>query len=87
MTRPPKRQRADHQLTAAALRQRPGVWLVVGEYRSNISAEGAARDIRNGYQRRDNAPNPYTPAGAFEARMVQTEFGTNILARYIGEAR
>jgi hypothetical protein len=84
VSRPPKRARADHKKTAQALRRRPGVWLAVGEYRSNVSAEGIARDIRNGYSRRPDVQNPYAPRGSFEARMVLTEFGTNVIARYIG---
>ena len=84
MSRPPKRPRADHKQTAQALRRRPGVWLIVGEYRSNVSAENTARDIRNGYSRYPGLQNPYAPRGSFEARLVQTEFGTNVIARYIG---
>lgn len=84
MTRPSKRPRTDHKQTAQALRRRPGVWHVVGEYRSNVSADGIAREIRNGYSRRSDSQNPYAPGGSFEARLALTEFGTNVIARYIG---
>lgn|GEM_PF-3457345 len=82
----PKQPRVDHVATAAHLRAHPGEWLPVGEYRSAISADSTAREIRTGFERRPGRPpSPYLPRGAFEARMDKTEFGVQITARYVGE--
>ena len=65
MSRLARRPRVDHQKTAQALRSKPGVWLVVGDYRSNIGADSMAKTIRSGYP--IGAPrtaSPYLPAGA-----------------------
>lgn len=81
-----KRPRVDHVAMAARLRANPGVWLPVGEYRSVVSADSTAREIRNGYERRPGRPpSPYAPRGAFECRMDKTEFGVQLTARYVGE--
>lgn len=81
-----KRPRVNHVATAARLRANPGVWLPVGEYRSAVSADSTARQIRNGYDHHPGRPpSPYVPSGAFESRMEQTEFGVQITARYVGE--
>jgi hypothetical protein len=88
MSRLSKRPRADHKLTAQALRQRPGVWLVVGDYRNSVSAENLARRIRTGYPiGSPTASTPYEPAGAYESRIEPVEDGTRVHARYIGGTR
>jgi hypothetical protein len=79
MTRPLKRRHIKHAAVAAQLRRHPGMWHEVGEFPGTESASGAARRIRTGYM----APM-YQPAGAFEARTEPTEFGTRVVARYVG---
>ncbi|MDL5205075.1 hypothetical protein [Streptomyces sp. ALI-76-A] len=80
-----KRPRVDHVATAARLRAHPHMWLIVGEYRSTVSAEGIARDIRSAFQRHvGRGRSPYRPAGAFESRMELTEYGVQVTARYVG---
>lgn len=86
MSRLAKRVRADHVLTSAALRARPGVWLVVADYRSPNSAESISHSIRYGRPIGGKHKGaPYAPAGAFEARLELIEDGTRVLARYVGE--
>lgn len=88
MSRLSKRPRTDHKLTAQALRQRPGVWLVVGDYRNSISAENLARRIRTGYPiSPPTSETPYQPAGAYEVRTEPVEDGTRVHARYTGGTR
>lgn len=88
MSRLTKRPRADHKQTAAAARRKPGVWVVVGDYRSSISADHMAYAIRSGYRRGSTAgPSPYHPAGAFEARTELVEDGVRVHARYVGGAQ
>lgn len=88
MTRPTKRPRVNHQETADRLKANPHTWLIVGEYRSTISADGICRYIRTGAQRHSHrTPSPYQPAGAYEARMELTEFGVRVDARYVGTPR
>lgn len=84
MSRPARRSRANHKKTAEALRARPGVWMPVGDYSSNISADGVCYMIRAG---RTTSGVWYQPAGAFEAYMVQVDDGTRVHARYIGGAK
>lgn len=79
MSRPVKRPLINHTEIAAQLRTQPGVWSTVGEYPSSDSAESAARRIRTSYNAR-----MYAPAGAFEARTERTEFGAQVIARYVG---
>lgn len=80
VTRPKKRRAVQHAEVAAELRTQPGEWTVVGEWPSTTSAESTALRIRTAYQ----APM-YEPAGAFEARTQRTEFGCEVVARYVGE--
>lgn len=84
MSRRAKRPMVDHRATAAALRNLPGVWLPVGDYRNGATADAVARAIQAGRQIGPRSI-PYTPAGAFEARLEFVEDGTRIHARYIGE--
>ncbi|MES9522399.1 hypothetical protein [Streptomyces capoamus] len=83
MSRLAKRPRANHQQTAEALRQQPGVWLVVGDYRNSITAKDIAHRISHGYPM--SGPGygtPYQPVGAYETRTELTDDGTRIHARY-----
>ncbi|MET9012268.1 hypothetical protein ABZX74_15320 [Streptomyces olivaceoviridis] len=87
MSRLAKRPRANHKQTAEALRQQPGVWLVVGDYRNSISADNLARRIRYGYPiGNPDDSTPYHPAGAYETRTELVEDGTRVHARYTGGA-
>lgn len=87
MSRLAKRPRADHQHSAQALRQQPGVWQAVGEYRSRQSATDVAHKIRTGYPiGASTAGTPYQPAGAYETRLELIEDGTRVHARYTGGA-
>lgn len=87
MSRLAKRPRANHEQTAQALRQQPGVWLIVGDYRSTVSANSIAGRIRHGYPigAREYG-TPYQPTGAYESRTELVEDGTRVEARYIGGA-
>lgn len=85
MSRLAKRPAANHQAAAEQLRQQPGVWQPVHEYRSAITAHTVARCIRTGNRMGGTSQNPYTPAGAYEARTELTEDGIRVHARYIGE--
>jgi hypothetical protein len=60
------------------------VWLVVADYRNRGTADRMALAIRDG-RPVGRGSVPYTPAGAFEARLEFVEDGTRIHARYIGE--
>ncbi|MFD5491531.1 hypothetical protein ACFWH4_00980 [Streptomyces sp. NPDC127091] len=72
----------DHRDAAARLRAQPGVWLPVGEYRTQGTANAAAKAIRTGRWPNGN-PAPYT-VGEFEPRTELTEFGVRVLARHLG---
>ncbi|MFI0233092.1 hypothetical protein [Streptomyces sp. NPDC017086] len=87
MSRLTKRPRVDHKAAARALREQPGVWLVVGDYRSKTSADSTVTRIRHGYPigAREYG-TPYLPVGAYEARTEPVEDGTRVHARYIGGA-
>ncbi|MFB7461252.1 hypothetical protein [Streptomyces sp. NPDC056188] len=74
----------NHRDAAARLRAEPGVWLPVGEYRTQDSANAAVKAIRTGQWGR-GTPSPYT-AGEFEAATERTESGVQVLARYLGTA-
>jgi hypothetical protein len=78
-----RRPRTDHAQTAATLRDQPGVWLPVGEYRARTTADSIAGMIRAA---RNNCQSgfQYAPAGSFEARTELTDTGTQVMARYIG---
>lgn len=78
---PRRRSRADHALSAAAMRHRPGMWIEVGSYSSAYSAKSAGSWIRNGRM------GAYTPLGAFETRTAPLEYGTALYARYIGDTK
>lgn len=84
MSRRAKAPRVDHQATVAALRRTPGRWLLVGDYRNRITADNVATVIRNGRPLGQTGRAPYTPAGAFEARIELVEDVTRIHARYVG---
>ncbi|MFF8656764.1 hypothetical protein [Streptomyces huasconensis] len=71
-----------HARVAACLRQKPGVWQFVGEYRNASSAARTASLIRTASQA---TGSNYAPAGAFESRTRLTDDGTVIDARYVGE--
>lgn len=88
MSRLSKRPRTNHKQVAQALRQQPGVWLVVGEYRSGASADNLARRIRCGYPIGARVyGTPYQPTGAYEACTELVEEGTRVRARYVGGDR
>jgi hypothetical protein len=73
--------RVDHAQVAATLREQPGKWLTVGEYRNTSSVDTVAHLIRTG---RQYTGTRYQPAGAFEARTQLTDDGTLLEARYVG---
>lgn len=85
MSRRAKRPMADHRAAAQALRDQPGVWLPVGDYRSRISADSLTVTIRYGYPIGNGCHAPYAPAGAFETRIELIDDFTRVHARYIGE--
>lgn len=87
MSRLAKRPRADHKATADRLRQQPGVWQPVHEYRSTITADDVVYRIRTGCRMGPNSLNPYQPAGAYETRTELTDDGVRVDARYIGSER
>ncbi|WP_237304963.1 hypothetical protein [Streptomyces qaidamensis] len=83
------RKLVDHVAVAARCRANPGQWQNVGEYNSTESADGLVRRIRTAYvplsrARGARTVSPYSPAGAFEAARVLTEFGARVEARYVG---
>ncbi|MDR3083425.1 MAG: hypothetical protein LBV60_21325 [Streptomyces sp.] len=71
--------RTGHLNVARAMKEQPGVWLPVSEYSSRSAALNAALSIRKADPLR-----VYRPAGAFETRTEMTEYGTAVLARYVG---
>ncbi|MGW2692413.1 hypothetical protein ACWC3Y_11185 [Streptomyces sp. NPDC001296] len=83
MSRPVKRPLVNHAAAAARLRARPGTWLVVGEYRSSLTADHMAYLVRTAWTKRGTR-SPYAPAGSFEAVTRLTEAGACLVARYIG---
>lgn len=82
MSRLARRTRTNHAETAAALRAQPGMWLPVGEYRANTTADSIAWMIRTA--RACESGRRYAPAGSFESRTEMTADGTRVMARYIG---
>lgn len=85
MSRLARRPRANHQQSATDLTANPGEWLVIGDYRSSIGADGIAHCIRTGYPiGAVTAHNPYQPVGAFETRTELVEDGIRLYARYVG---
>jgi hypothetical protein len=85
MSRLAKRRPISHDKTAARLRSHPRMWMPVGEYRSSQSAEHMAWAVRTAYPW-TRAVSAYEPAGAYEARVRLTEFGAELVARYVGGA-
>ncbi len=81
MTRPVKRTRVRHDLTAAALRNQPGEWLPVSTHRALYTAWGAAQRIVTA-----SRSAAYAPAGSFEAevRPNPDTDETAVYARYVG---
>jgi hypothetical protein len=73
--------RVDHAKVSAALREQPGQWLPVGEYRNPQTSDRTACMIRTGYHA---MARWYGPAGAFETRTRLTEDGTLLEARFVG---
>lgn len=73
--------RVDHARVAACLRALPGQWQLVGEYKNSSTATNTTSMIRRAGQ---PSGRHYQPAGAYEARMVLTDDGTRIEARYCG---
>jgi hypothetical protein len=83
-----RRRPTGHKAIAEQLRETPGEWGLVAEYRNSLSARGAVFTIRTGLRnRRDNISSPYLPAGAYEARTEPGEHGTRVFARYVGAAQ
>ncbi|MFI1702010.1 hypothetical protein ACH419_39520 [Streptomyces bobili] len=80
--------RVDHAKAAAALREQPGIWLPVGEYRNSLTVAGMARLIRTSTGGSTHfTARFYAPAGAFESRTRLTKDGTLLEARYVGDGR
>lgn len=80
--------RVDHAATAASLREQPGVWLPVGEYRNALTADSTARLIRSAFAGSARyTARFYGPAGSFETRTRLTDDGTLLEARYVGDRR
>ncbi|WP_460071134.1 hypothetical protein [Streptomyces sp. YKOK-I1] len=79
--------RVDHAETAAALREQPGVWLPVAEYRNSLTANTVDRIIRTASGGKPHTGRPYEPAGSFETRTQLTDDGTLLEARYVGDRR
>ncbi|MDX3520774.1 hypothetical protein [Streptomyces scabiei] len=73
------RRNVRHTRIAERLRDVPGKWLPVGDYANDQSAYGIAHSIKTGMR----IP-AYQPAGAYEARIEQTETGARVYARYVG---
>ena len=80
MTRPVKRERASHATVAATARTTPGQWVRVGSYASRYSAKNVAFHIRCGGGRA--LANAYAPSGAFDARIQDGEFDTEVYAQF-----
>ncbi|MFF8100083.1 hypothetical protein ACF07S_09960 [Streptomyces sp. NPDC016640] len=76
----------NHFAVAAACQASPGEWLPVGDYNSGQTAYGMVWGIRNARfgARSAQQRSAYDPAGSFEARAVQGEFGVRVEARYVG---
>jgi hypothetical protein len=85
VTRSTRRPRADHAATATRARTEPGVWRHVGEYGSLPSALATAWVIRMAGGGKPGSGQFYAPAGFFEADVRRTEFGVEVLVRYVGE--
>ncbi|WP_030777270.1 hypothetical protein [Streptomyces sp. NRRL S-920] len=68
-------------MAAAALKQRPGQWGIVGTYKSIGSASGAGLRIKQGIAA------AYRPAGAFEAVARTVHGEARLYARFVGEGR
>lgn len=77
----PPRRNVSHKQVAARCRQKPGEWQTVGEYATDMSAGSIVSAITKG----GSNVVAYGPAGAFEARSEQTEAGTAVYARYVGD--
>lgn len=73
------RRNVRHPRIAERCREAPGEWITVGEYANDQSAYGIAHSIKTGMR----IP-AYQPAGAYEARIEQTENGARVSARYVG---
>lgn len=71
------RPKASHVETAAKARKLPGVWLLVGRYRSRYNAQGIARQVEIGELR------SYLPAGSFEARIDPLGDETGVWIRFV----
>ncbi|MDI5965813.1 hypothetical protein [Streptantibioticus silvisoli] len=69
-----------HQPIADALREVPGLELPVGTYSARHNAKNVAYRIIHAYR----LPY-YEPAGSYTARCEDTEMGTAVYARYVGE--
>lgn len=82
MSRLSRRPRVNHADAAARARRRPHRWVVVGEYRSSQSAEGVVSDIHTAGSRLGRV-SEYRPAGAYQARTRLTEYGCEVLVRYV----
>lgn len=72
--------RVNHAQVAERLRANPGQWGTVGEYRNAISADRTAYMVRAG---RFTSGRWYQPAGQYETRLVPTDDGTRVEARYL----
>lgn len=85
VTHSSRRPRADHAATAAHARTEPGVWTHLGEYGSLPSAHATAWVIRTAGGGKPGSGQHYAPAGSFEADTRRTEFGAEVLLRFVGE--
>lgn len=74
------RRNVRHHRIAERCRKQPGKWLTVGDYANDQSAYGIAHSIKTGMR----IP-AYMPAGAYEARIEQTDTGARVHARYVGQ--
>lgn len=81
-----RRPIVDHSAVAADARSKPGQWVRAGEYRSTQSAKATAACIRaaGGSQLR-TAGLHYGPPGAYDAGTQLTEYGCDVLVRYVGD--
>ena len=84
MTRPVKRERASHAEVATLAKATPGEWVRVRAYSYAASAKCAAWTIRNGVG--PTRTGAYSPVGAYETRIADREFDTEVYVRFRTEA-
>lgn len=86
MSRRRKQRIADHQKAAATMRNNPGQWIHVNDYRNRQSADNTASYIRHGTNHSPHCKNPYQPAGAYETHTELIDDFTRLHARYTKQA-